>query len=208
MQDRISLRRFVTKWLAAGDHQRALRIQPRSFRPVVTGVHHHATRKLPLYIKIPELHVAEAIVWVDGEVIGHRASGTGESSGDRQPASANETVDIRGVRRGVSKGRLKREVLDHGAVLRQVVVDSIARPHHRLLMWFPGNPDARREIVAVRPDERRRKYSIEGPGMAGQHTRGSCKTWLHVQIGDVANPVKTKRPSAFLAERKLCKMRR
>src|SRR5712664_28083 len=128
-------------------------------------------------------HLAQAIVRVDGEVVGHRVSGGGETICEFQRARAYETVNIRGIRRGVRKRRLKREVLDHGAVLRQVVVDPVARPHHHLLLRFPGNPDAWREIVALRPDERPGKCSVEGPGMAGQYRHGSCKTRRHVQIG-------------------------
>src|SRR6266446_5964350 len=74
MQDRVSLRRFINKRLPAGNHQRALRIQPRSLRTVVACVHHHATRKLALYIEIPDLHVAQAIVWIDREIVGYRAN--------------------------------------------------------------------------------------------------------------------------------------
>src|SRR2546421_7704810 len=50
------------------------------------------------------------------------------------PISTNTTVDIGGVRRGVRKRRLKREVLNHARILRQVVVDSVARSDHRLLL--------------------------------------------------------------------------
>src|SRR2546427_2665540 len=62
-----TLFRSVNKWLAARDHQRALRIQPRSLRAVIARVHHHATGKLALYIKVPDLHVTESIVGVDGD---------------------------------------------------------------------------------------------------------------------------------------------
>src|ERR1700687_3124378 len=101
MQYRVSLRRFVDKWMAAGDHQRPLRIQPRSFRTVIARVHHHPSRKLTLYIEIPDLHVAKAIVRVDGEVVGHRVSGGRETICEFQRARAYGGVTTRGSRRWV-----------------------------------------------------------------------------------------------------------
>src|SRR5207253_10869758 len=102
----------------------------------------------------------------------------------RERVTASMTVDVRRVSLCVSKRRLERKVLNHRAVLGQVLVDSIARSNHRLLLRFPCNPDARGEVVAVRPHERSRKYSIELPGLAGHHSHGSFKPRRYVQIRD------------------------
>src|SRR6266699_1001001 len=39
-------------------------------------------------------------------------------------------------------------------------------------------------FVSVRPDERREKYSVEGPGVARQHGGSRSKARGHVQISD------------------------
>jgi len=62
---------------------------------------------------------------------------------------ANQAGEIRGIRGRAGKGRLKREVLNHGAVLGEVVVDAVAGADHGFLERFPGNADARGKIVAV-----------------------------------------------------------
>src|SRR5713226_8546990 len=130
MQDRVSLRRFVNKWLPAGNHQRALGIQPRSLCAVIAHVHHYATRQSLLHVEIPDLHVAQAVVWVNREVVGYRSSTSRKTICECEWARADEVVDVRGIRSRLCERRLKREVLDHRAVLRQVVVDSVACPHH------------------------------------------------------------------------------
>src|SRR5205807_10034830 len=62
--------RIVDKGLHSSDGDGALDIKTRAFRAVVIEIHHQSGGKLALDIKIPDLHVAEAIVGIDSEIVG------------------------------------------------------------------------------------------------------------------------------------------
>ena len=183
MQDRIALGRFVDEGLVSRNQQRALRIQPSTFGTVVSGVQDDAVRQLALNSQVPDLHVGEAVVGIDREIVGHGAGLRARKAiGQCQGVSGREAREVRCIRLSVGERRLKRKVLYHRAVLCEVVIDAVAGTQHHFLFRLPGDAHARREIVAVRPDQGIREHAVVGPGLACQdgHSRG--KTGRHVQV--------------------------
>ena len=76
--------------------------------------------------------------------------------------------------------RLEGELLNHAAVGARVVICAITRAHEGFGCGFPGNPNSRSEIVAVRPHQRRRQARIPG-----QHRQHRDKPRIENQVHDL-----------------------
>src|SRR5438477_8806023 len=128
MEDGISGGGFVDERLNSGDGDGAFDIQARAFGAVIADVQHDARRKLTLNIEIPNLDVAEAVVGIDGEIVG-------DVSGRSRKAVLERERRGRGTDVGEGRGerRLEGEILNNGGVLREVVVDAVARAEDSLL---------------------------------------------------------------------------
>src|SRR5262245_20123336 len=100
--------------------------------------------QLALDIQVPDLYVSQAVVRVNRIIVGHETRGPRESVGQSQVARCG-VPDRIGLR--VGKRRLEREVLDDGAVLRQVVVDSVAEPDDGEVQRLPGQTKPRSKVV-------------------------------------------------------------
>jgi len=75
MENRVALGGFVNERLIARDHQGALRVQARAFGAVVADVEDDAAGQFALKIEIPDLHIAQGVVGIDGEIIGYGGLG-------------------------------------------------------------------------------------------------------------------------------------
>src|SRR5215813_851418 len=115
-----------------------------AFRSVVTDVQQKAGRDFALDVEIPELHITKRVVLINSKVVGDRSRVAGWKTilqRDRDEESR--------VRLGDSERRLKCQLLHHGSVLREVVIDSIAGANHRVLKRLPCHTDARSKIIAI-----------------------------------------------------------
>src|SRR5256885_10059706 len=138
---------LVDKRLRAWGGDGALDVEARALGAVVAEVHHDARGKLALDVEIPELDVAEAVVGINGEIVGDR------SGGGRETILQSQNVARRAdVGQGDRKGRLEGEILNDGGVLGQIVVQAIASADDGLFQGPPSQPDAGSKIVAVRSD--------------------------------------------------------
>ena len=134
-----------------------------------------------LDVGVPDLHVGQAIVGIDGEIIGDR-TGRDRRKAVLQGQRGRRIVDI-GC--GDGERRLEGEILNDGGVLREIVIDAVARADHGLLQWTPGDADARSVIVAVWTNERRRKATVECAGRARENRGGGSESRGNVEIGDL-----------------------
>ena len=141
------------------------------------------------------MHVAETVVGIDREVVRHGTRWrTRKAVGQGQRASGGELRDIRRICGGISERRLEREILNHGAILREVVVDAVARAHDHFLFRLPGHSNARCKIIAVRLNQRIREDTV-----VRQNEGGSGKPGRYVQVCHAIVRFRV-RPVVFVAE--------
>src|SRR5438876_200349 len=160
MQDRIPGGRFVNEGLRVTCDNRSFDVESSSLCAVVADVQQKTVWQLSLHIKIPYLNVAQPILGIDGVIVR-----------DRRGRSARESVDECQITRGGirdrvrfrdGKGWVKRKILNHRSVLREVVVDSIPEPNYRLLQGPPCQSEPRRSVrtpAAIIAGGKRRKNS-------------------------------------------------
>src|SRR5579884_2790048 len=138
----IPFRGLIDKRLATRDKS-AFGIEAGPLGAVVPGVQHDVSGQFALQVQIPDLHVAESVIRIDGEVVGYGSGCDRGKTVHQGKRSRRKRRDIGGVRRGLGEGRLEREVLNHDAVLREVVVDAVARANDGTGERTPGDADAR-----------------------------------------------------------------
>src|SRR6185437_5909760 len=121
-------------------------------------------RDLALNIQVPNLHISEFVVLIDGEVVRHRSRGSWE------PIFEGEYLGNRAyVRFGESEWRLKSQVLHNASVLAGVVINSVSAANNGFLHRPPRESHAWSEVVAIRFDDGDRECPGKCSRAAGKH---------------------------------------
>src|SRR5258707_4022928 len=128
-----------------------------SLRAVVTDIQQKSVCQLSLYIHIPDLYIAELVVWIDGKIIRHRSGGSPRKSICKRQITGCRNQNGISFSRG--ERRLKCKILNDRSILREVVIDSVPGAHHRLLQRPPCQSQARSKIISIRLYQRSRKGS-------------------------------------------------
>ena len=156
-------------------------VETCALRPGIVEVQEQRWPDLLLNVEEANLHVAEAVVGIDGVAVGNQAAGwSGETVLQSECAHRGLHVGF-----GVGEGRLEGEFLGNGLKGAGVVVDAVAGANHHFVPGLPSDADARGKVVAVGMDQG------WGIALAGQHwhQRGSAELGIENagrknQVGD------------------------
>ena len=152
-------------WTSSICKQRAIRsfqnIERGAFCSGVVKVHDQRRPDLLLHVQVPDLHVAQPEIRVNRVSIRGRLP-----AGGREPGRQSELSALhQRIGHGGRKRRLKCQILNDALIIADVVVDSVAGSHHRVVQRLPRDPHARCEIVAIGLDQ------AAGNALPGQHNR-------------------------------------
>src|SRR5262249_30683258 len=113
----------------------------RSLGTRIADVQHHVPLEVLLNVQVPRLNVSQAVIGIDGKIVGHRWRCRRKTILQGQGCWSRGRVGF-----SESERRLESELSCHRPVLAKVVVDAVTGADNGFGKRLPGNAEARRKI--------------------------------------------------------------